>query len=82
MAGFAGGAIIIGQVRPGTILVDAVVGDLLDPGVDRRIVIVAGSVGVAMFALGALLQQILHFSIGALNIIGGLILLLGWAILG
>lgn len=42
----------------------------------RRIVIVAGSVGVAMFALGALLQQILHFSIGALNIIGGLILLL------
>ena len=42
----------------------------------RRIVIVAGSVGVGMFALGALLQQILHFSIGALNIIGGLILLL------
>ena len=42
----------------------------------RRIVIVAGSVGVGMFALGALLQQVLHFSIGALNIIGGLILLL------
>jgi multiple antibiotic resistance protein len=42
----------------------------------RRIVIVAGSVGVALFILGALLQQILHFSIGALNIIGGLILLL------
>ena len=42
----------------------------------RRIVIVAGSVGVALFVLGALLQQILHFSIGALNIIGGLILLL------
>jgi multiple antibiotic resistance protein len=42
----------------------------------RRIVIVAGLVGVALFILGALLQQLLHFSIGALNIIGGLILLL------
>jgi multiple antibiotic resistance protein len=42
----------------------------------KRIVIVAGSVGVALFILGALLQQILHFSIGALNIIGGLILLI------
>jgi multiple antibiotic resistance protein len=42
----------------------------------RRIVIVAGSVGVGLFALDALLQQVLHFSIGALNIIGGLILLL------
>jgi multiple antibiotic resistance protein len=42
----------------------------------RRIVIVAGSVGVGLFITGALLQQILHFSIGALNIIGGLILLL------
>ena len=42
----------------------------------RRIVIVAGSVGVGMFVLGAILQQVLHFSIGALNIIGGLILLL------
>jgi small neutral amino acid transporter SnatA (MarC family) len=42
----------------------------------RRIVIVAGGVGVGLFVLGALLQQVLHFSIGALNIIGGLILLL------
>jgi small neutral amino acid transporter SnatA (MarC family) len=42
----------------------------------KRIVLVAGSVGVALFILGALLQQILHFSIGALNIIGGLILLI------
>ena len=42
----------------------------------RRIVIVAGSVGVGMFVLGALLQQVLHFSIGALNIVGGIILLL------
>jgi multiple antibiotic resistance protein len=42
----------------------------------RRIVLVAGSVAVGLFILGALLQQILHFSIGALNIIGGLILLL------
>ena len=41
-----------------------------------RIVLVAGGVGVGLFILGALLQQILHFSIGALNIIGGLILLL------
>lgn len=42
----------------------------------QRIVIVAGAVGIGLFILGALLQQILHFSIGALNIIGGLILLL------
>ena len=42
----------------------------------QRIVIVAGSVAVGLFILGALLQQILHFSIGALNIIAGLILLL------
>ena len=42
----------------------------------RRIVVVAGGVGVGLFILGALLQQILHFSIGALNIIGGIILLL------
>ena len=42
----------------------------------RRIVVVAGSVAVGLFILGAAIQQILHFSIGALNIIGGLILLL------
>ncbi len=42
----------------------------------QRIVLVAGGVGVGLFVLGALLQQILHFSIGALNIIGGIILLL------
>ena len=41
-----------------------------------RIVIVAGSVAVGLFVLGAAVQNILHFSIGALNIIGGLILLL------
>lgn len=44
--------------------------------VARRTVIVAASVGVALFILGAIIQQLLHFSIGALNIIGGLILLL------
>ena len=44
--------------------------------VARRTVIVAASVGVGLFILGAIIQQILHFSIGALNIIGGLILLL------
>jgi small neutral amino acid transporter SnatA (MarC family) len=44
--------------------------------VARRIVTVAGSVAVGLFVLGAAVQQILHFSIGALNIIGGLILLL------
>ena len=41
-----------------------------------RIVIVAGSVGIGLFILGAVVQNILHFSIGALNIIGGIILLL------
>ena len=44
--------------------------------VARRTVIVAASVGVGLFILGAIIQQLLHFSIGALNIIGGLILLL------
>lgn len=38
--------------------------------------LVAGSVGVGLFIIGAAVQSILHFSIGALNIIGGLILLL------
>lgn len=44
--------------------------------VASRIVIVAGSVGVGLFIVGAAMRSILHFSIGALNIIGGLILLL------
>ena len=42
----------------------------------RRIVLVAGSVGIALFIFGAILQAILHFSIGALTIFGGLILLI------
>ena len=42
----------------------------------KRIAITAGGVGVALFIIGAALQSILHFSIGALNIIGGIILLL------
>lgn len=44
--------------------------------VAKRVVIVAGSVAVGLFIVGAAVQSILHFSIGALNIIGGLILLL------
>ena len=44
--------------------------------VARRTVIVAAGVAVALFIAGAVIQQMLHFSIGALNIIGGLILLL------
>ena len=44
--------------------------------VASRVVIVAGSVAVGLFIVGAAVQSILHFSIGALNIIGGLILLL------
>ena len=44
--------------------------------VARRIAMVAAGVGVALFITGAIIQQLLHFSIGALNIIGGLILLL------
>ena len=44
--------------------------------VARRTVLVAAGVGVALFIAGAIIQQLLHFSIGALNIIGGLILLL------
>ena len=38
----------------------------------RRTVMVAASVAVALFIVGAVIQQMLHFSIGALNIIGGL----------
>jgi len=52
----------------------------MEPGLRKkvasRIVIVAGSVAVGLFIVGAAMQSILHFSIGALNIIGGLILLL------
>ena len=44
--------------------------------VARRIAVVAAAVAIGLFILGAILQQILHFSIGALNIIGGIILLL------
>jgi multiple antibiotic resistance protein len=44
--------------------------------VANRIVIVAGAVAIGLFIVGAVMQSILHFSIGALNIIGGLILLL------
>lgn len=42
----------------------------------QRTVMVAGAVGVGLFALGALLQAMLHFSIGALTVFGGLILLI------
>ena len=52
----------------------------MEPGLRKkvasRIVIVAGSVAVGLFIVGAAMQSILHFSIGALNIIGGIILLL------
>ena len=44
--------------------------------VARRTVVVAAGVAVVLFIIGAIIQQLLHFSIGALNIIGGLILLL------
>ena len=42
----------------------------------RRIVTVAGGTALGLFAFGAIIQQILHFSIGALTIAGGLILLI------
>lgn len=44
--------------------------------VARRVAVVAAAVAIGLFILGSIIQQILHFSIGALNIIGGLILLL------
>jgi MarC family membrane protein len=44
--------------------------------VARRTVLVAAVVAVGLFIAGAIIQQVLHFSIGALNIVGGLILLL------
>ena len=42
----------------------------------QRIAIVAAGVAIVLFIVGAIIQQVLHFSIGALNIIGGIILLL------
>ena len=42
----------------------------------RRVVTVAGGTALGLFAFGALIQQLLHFSIGALTIAGGLILLI------
>ena len=44
--------------------------------VARRTVLVAAAVALGLFALGAFLQALLHFSIGALTIFGGLILLI------
>lgn len=41
----------------------------------KRTTLVAGAVGIGLFVLGAFLQSLLHFSIGALTIFGGLILL-------
>jgi multiple antibiotic resistance protein len=43
--------------------------------VAKRTVLVAGSVGLGLFMIGAFLQAMLHFSIGSLTIFGGLILL-------
>ena len=42
----------------------------------RRTATIAGLVGIGLFLLGAILQAILHFSIGSLTIFGGLILLI------
>ena len=44
--------------------------------VARRTVVVAGVVALGLFLVGAILQAILHFSIGSLTIFGGLILLI------
>jgi MarC family membrane protein len=44
--------------------------------VARRTVLVTGIVGLGLFLLGAILQAMLHFSIGSLTIFGGLILLI------
>jgi len=43
--------------------------------VAKRTTLAAGAVGIGLFVLGAFLQSLLHFSIGALIIFGGLILL-------
>jgi multiple antibiotic resistance protein len=42
----------------------------------KRTATIAGIVALGLFALGAILQAILHFSIGSLTIFGGLILLI------
>jgi MarC family membrane protein len=42
----------------------------------KRTAMIAGVVALGLFLLGAILQSILHFSIGSLTIFGGLILLI------
>jgi len=44
--------------------------------VAKRTALIAGLVALGLFLLGAILQAILHFSIGSLTIFGGLILLI------
>jgi len=73
-------AIFIGMGPIKVLLVYIAMTRTMEPAMRKkvvnRVVIVAGSVAVGLFIVGAAVQSILHFSIGALNIIGGLILLL------
>ncbi|HUV27958.1 MAG TPA: MarC family protein [Anaerolineales bacterium] len=41
----------------------------------KRTAMIAGVVALGLFLLGAILQAVLHFSIGSLTIFGGIILL-------
>jgi small neutral amino acid transporter SnatA (MarC family) len=60
----------------------------LDPAMKRRVqrkmLITAATVAVALIVLGELLRTLLHFTIGSLSIAGGLILLVlaVWMVLG
>ena len=52
--------------------------------VQRKMMVTAASVAVALIVLGELLRGLLHFSVGSLSIAGGLILLVlaMWMVLG
>jgi small neutral amino acid transporter SnatA (MarC family) len=60
----------------------------LDPGTKRRVqrkmLVTAGTVALALILLGELLRGLLHFTIGSLSIAGGVILLVlaVWMVIG
>jgi multiple antibiotic resistance protein len=62
----------IGPIKVLLVFMDVTQG--VEPKVRRQValrtVILAGSIGLVLLAFGALLQSILHFSLGALSIAG------------
>jgi len=73
-------ALFIGMGPIKVLLIFIAMTEGMDKGVRRkmakRTAMIAGIVALGLFLLGAILQSILHFSIGSLTIFGGLILLI------